>query len=81
MNLCVFCQDIDPAVAGALGTCPKCGRELSPAPEPAPAVRRVETFDAHPVEAEYADADIVATDKPLSTTRMRCWPTRGRWLR
>ncbi len=65
MNLCPFCQEIDPALAVALGTCPTCGHDLRPLPEPTPAVRRVETFDAHPVEAEYASTDVVETDAPL----------------
>jgi hypothetical protein len=81
MNLCPFCQEIDPVLAAALGTCPKCGHGFQPAPEPTPAVRRVETFDAHALEADYAGTDVGETNAPLEHDAHDVLATFARWSR
>ncbi|MBX3233534.1 MAG: hypothetical protein KIT84_11060 [Labilithrix sp.] len=57
---------MDPKVAQNLQICPKCDRDLLEVrPTPPPAVRRVESFDAHPIEADYSAAPVEKTDEPI----------------
>jgi hypothetical protein len=69
VNLCPYCsgdKPMDPKLARALGTCPKCDRDLLQANLPPPAaVRRVESFDAHAIEADYSATPVEKTDEPI----------------
>ncbi len=69
VNLCLYCgsdKPMDPALVRELGgKCPKCGKDLQPRPAPPPAVRRLKSFDANPIEAAYTNAPVEQTNDPI----------------